>query len=79
MDDNCNSQAVESGIDRNRQALDGLLADVRRARRRLDPALDWQPTLEVLETELEAGQPCLLKCAFASSSKSGRDTPVTSE
>jgi hypothetical protein len=72
--------ADQSGIDpATRTVLDEFLADVRRVRERLDPALIWQPTLELLEAELEAGQPFLLRCDFASSSRSGRETPVTSE
>jgi hypothetical protein len=66
-----------SGIER--KELDGFLAEVRKFRKRLDPASAWQPTLEVLEEELEDGQPLFLKCSFAASSKSKRETPVASE
>jgi hypothetical protein len=69
-------RADGSGIER--EALDDLLADVRRARKRLDPASVWQPTLEELESELQDGEPFVFKVAFASSSKSKSDTPVVS-
>lgn len=68
--------ADRSGTER--QHLDEFLADVRRVRKRLDPASIWQPSLEVLEEELEDGQPFVFKVDFASSSKSKRDTPVVS-
>jgi hypothetical protein len=61
-----------SGVEQ--KAFDDLLADVRRARKRLDPAHVWQPTLEVLEQELEEGQPLFLRIASASESRSNNDT-----
>lgn len=70
-------QAGRSGTERDE--LNGFLAEVRRFRKRLDPASAWQPTLEVLEEELEDGQPLFLKCSFAASSRSNRETPVASE
>jgi hypothetical protein len=70
-------QADGSGTER--EVLDGLLADVRRARQQLGPASVWRPTLEQLEAELEDGQPFFFKCDFASSKRSMSDTPVAAE
>lgn len=69
-------QAGGSGTER--QHLDEFLAEVRRFRMRLDPASTWQPTFEVLEEELEDGQPFVFKVAFASSSNSKSEAPVVS-
>jgi hypothetical protein len=67
------------GSGSERETLNEFLAEVQKARKQLDPASAWQPTLEVLEEELEDGQPLFLKCNFAASSKSNSETPVASE
>jgi len=61
-----------------RKTLDGFLADVRRVRSELGPTSTWQPTLEVLEEEIESGQPLFFKFERASSSKSIKETPAVS-
>jgi hypothetical protein len=59
--------------------LDDLLGAVRRTAAKLPEASPWLPTLEVLEEELEEGQPFFFKIACASSSRSKRETPVVAE
>lgn len=69
-------RADGSGIER--ETLDEFLAEVRRARKQLDPASVWQPVLKLLEEEVEEGQPFLFRFASAARNKSKSDAPAVS-
>lgn len=60
------------------EVLGDLRESVRRAREKLEDHSLWRPCLEVLEGELEDGQPFVFRIALASSSRSNSDAPVSS-
>jgi hypothetical protein len=64
--------------DEERRAISELQAIVRKTAGLLDTSSPWGPTLELLATELEEGQPFFFKVAFASSSKSMSDVSALS-
>jgi hypothetical protein len=51
--------------ERERQALEPVLSAARKARLELPPGSHWDPTLDLLETEIREGQPFFFRVSLA--------------